>query len=300
QSARPLIIWQWMNGVVNKEGITADLEAYKKAGLGGVQNFQIGGPNQVLIDDPGVQVGNEKWRELMRFAMDECARLGLSFGTHNCPGWSSSAALYVKAEDSMQKLVWSELKVSGPAKLPLKIEQPKVDPKWNYYRDIAVLALPDEAEVPLKSVVDLTTKMDASGLLQWDVPAGKWIILRFGHTTNGKTNFAQSPPSGVGLECDKLSREAVERYWSGYPTMLLDIAGKNAGTALTRIEIDSYEAGPQDWTPAMLAEFKKRRGYDLLPWLPALAKRTLDNKTLTKRFQRDWNQTIADLFADNY
>ena len=79
QSAKPLIIWQWMNGVVSKEGITADLEAYKKAGLGGVQNFQIGGPNQVLIDDPSVQIGNEKWRELMRFAMDECARLGLTF-----------------------------------------------------------------------------------------------------------------------------------------------------------------------------------------------------------------------------
>src|SRR5207249_3690970 len=72
ESAKPIIIWQWMNGVVSREGITADLEAYKRAGLGGVQNFQIGGPNQVLIDDPSVQIGNEKWRELMRFAMDEC------------------------------------------------------------------------------------------------------------------------------------------------------------------------------------------------------------------------------------
>ena len=300
QSARPLIIWQWMNGVVSKEGITADLEAYKKAGLGGVQNFQIGGPNQVLIDDPSVRIGNEKWRELMRFTMDECARLGLTFGTHNCPGWSSSAAPYVKVEDSMQKLVWTEVKASGPAKVSLKIAQPKVDSKWNYYRDIAVLAVPDEPEAPLESVIDLTAKMDAGGELHWDAPAGQWIILRFGHTTNGVTNAAQAPPSGVGLECDKLSRAAVERYWAGYPAMLLDIAGKNAGSSFARIEIDSYEAGSQDWTPAMLAEFKKRRGYDLLPWMPALAKRTLGDKALTKRFQRDWNQTIADLFADNY
>ncbi|MEA3188597.1 MAG: (4-O-methyl)-D-glucuronate---lignin esterase [Chthoniobacter sp.] len=300
ESARPLIIWQWMNGVVSKEGITADLEAYRKAGLGGVQNFQIGGPNQVLIDDPSVQIGNERWCELMRFAMDECARLGLSFGTHNCPGWSSSAAPYVKAEDSMQKLIWTEVKASGSAKVSLKLEQPKVDPKWNYYRDIAVLALPDQPEVPVESVIDLTAKMDASGELNWDAPAGQWIILRFGHTTNGRTNVEQAPPSGVGLECDKLSRAAVERYWAGYPAMLLDIAGKNAGTSFTRIEIDSYEAGPQDWTPAMLAEFKKRRGYDLLPWLPALAKKALENVALTKRFQRDWSQTIADLFADNY
>ncbi|MCX6896676.1 MAG: glycosyl hydrolase, partial [Verrucomicrobia bacterium] len=300
QSAKPLIIWQWMNGVASREGITADLEAYKRAGLGGVQNFQIGGTNQALADDPSVQIGNDKWRELMRFAMDECARLGLTFGTHNCPGWSSSAAPSVKVEDSMQKLVWTEVKVSGPAKISLKIKQPKVDPQWNYYRDIAVLALPDEPVVATESVVDLTAKMDANGELHWDAPAGKWIILRFGHTTTGRSNAAQAPPSGVGLECDKLSRVALERYWAGYPAMLLNLAGKNAGTAFTRIEIDSYEAGPQSWTPAMLPEFKQRRGYDLLPWLPALAKKTIGDEARTKRFQHDWKQTIADLFADNY
>src|SRR5205823_5202407 len=107
-------------------------------------------------------------------------------------------------------------------------------------------------------------------------------------------------PPGVGLECDKFSRAAVERYWAGYPTMVIADAGKNAGTSFTRIEIDSYEAGPQDWTPAMFDEFKKRRGYVLLPWMPALAGRTLGDKALTKRFQRDWKQTIGDLFADNY
>lgn len=300
QSAKPLIIWQWMNGVVSKEGITADLEAFQRVGLGGVQNFQIGGPNQALADDPSVQIGNEKWRGLMRFTIDECARLGLTFGTHNCPGWSSSAAPDVKAEDSMQKLVWTEVKASGPAKVSLKIEAPKVDPKWNYYRDIAVLAVPDQAVSPVDSVIDLTAKMDAKGELRWDAPAGQWTILRFGHTTNGKTNHEQAPPSGVGLECDKMSRTAVERYWSGYPAMLLGLAGGKAGTTFTRIEIDSYEAGPQNWTPAMPAEFKKRCGYDLLPWLPVLAGKTLGDAALTKRFQRDWNQTIADLFADNY
>jgi hypothetical protein len=300
QQAKPLIIWQWMNGCVSRAGITADLEAFKKAGLGGVQNEQIGGPLQALADDPSVQIGNENWRELMRFTMDECARLGLTFGTHNCPGWSSSAAPYVKAEDSMQKLVWTEVKASGPAKVSLKIEQPKADPKWNYYRDIAVFALPDKPETPLESVIDLTAKMNASGELQWDAPAGQWVILRFGHTTTGMTNANQAPLAGVGLECDKFSRAAVERYWAGYPSMLLALAEKNAGTSFTRIEIDSYEAGPQDWTPEMAAEFKKRRGYDLLPWLPALAKKTLGSEALTKRFQRDWTQTISDLFADNY
>jgi alpha-L-rhamnosidase len=299
-SAKPLIIWQWMNGVVSREGITADLEAFHRAGLGGVQNFQIGGPRQALADDPSVQIGNEKWRGLMRFAMDECARLGLSFGTHNCPGWSSSASPEVKPEDSMQKLVWTETKVSGPAAVALKIKQPEVDPKWDCYRDIAVLALPDLPEAPAESVIDLTAKMNADGALHWDAPEGPWVILRFGHTTTGKTNESQSPTAGVGLECDKFSRAAVEKYWAGYPATLLGLAGKNAGASFTRIEIDSYEAGPQDWTPAMFEEFKKYRGYDLRPWLPALAGKTLGGKNLTERFKRDWKQTTADIFADNY
>ncbi|MBQ2344921.1 MAG: hypothetical protein II390_04850, partial [Prevotella sp.] len=49
--AKPIMIWQWMDGLITKEGITADLEAYQKAGIGGVQNFQVGGNAQGLVKD---------------------------------------------------------------------------------------------------------------------------------------------------------------------------------------------------------------------------------------------------------
>src|SRR5205823_2023632 len=103
-----------------------------------------------------------------------------------------------------------------------------------------------------------------------------------------------------GLECDMMSRAALDAFWAAYPAEIVKLAGQHAGKTLKRFEIDSYEAGPQDWTPAMREEFRKRRGYDLLPWLPALAKRTVENAELTARFQRDWKQTITDLFADDY
>ena len=105
---RPLIIWQWMDGLVTKEAITKDLEAFKAAGLAGVQNFQIGGDDQIRVGDPTCAIGSEKWKGMMRWAMDECQRLGLTFGTHNCPGWSSSAYPTVTPEYSMQKLIFSE------------------------------------------------------------------------------------------------------------------------------------------------------------------------------------------------
>ena len=297
-SARPLIFWQWMNGCVSKEGITADLKSFKRVGLGGVQNFQVGG-SESSLDDPSVQIGNPQWRGLMRFAENECARLGLSFGTHNCPGWSSSGSPRVAVEDSMRKLVWTEQDFTGPGKFSGKLAQPAVDPKWNYYRDIAVLAVSKSEPTAAVKVIDLTGKMDAGSQLVWDAPAGDWTILRFGHTTTGKIN-GTAPVSGQGLECDKMSRAAVDKFWAGYPAQLIADAGTNAGKTFVRLEIDSYEAGCQDWTPAMREEFKKRRGYDPLPWLPVLAGKIIGDQNLSRRFQQDWKQTISDLFVENY
>ena len=297
--AKPLVLWQWMNGCVSKEGITADLESYQRAGLGGVQQFLIGG-NQAILDDPTVQVLNPKWRGLMSFAITECARLGLSFGTHNGPGWSASGGPWVKVEQSMQKLVWSRTEFTGPGEFSGLLARAAVDPKWNFYRDVAVLAVPSGDPIARRAVVDLSAGMNPDGQLHWQAPAGQWTILRFGHTTTGQMNDATAPPSGSGLQCDMMSRDALEAFWAAFPAEVVRLAGPQAGKAFKRFEIDSYEAGPQDWTPAMREEFRKRRGYDLLPWLPALTRRTVESPELTARFQRDWKQTITDLFAENY
>src|SRR4051812_31290266 len=150
QSARPLVFWQWMNGCVTKEGITSDLESYQRVGLGGVQQFLVGG-SEAILTDPTVEVLNPKWRELMRFAIEECARLGLTFGTHNCPAWSASGSPGVLREDAMKKLVWSVTVVADGADVaPAALPQPAADPR--YYRDVVVLALPAEGTTSLGDV----------------------------------------------------------------------------------------------------------------------------------------------------
>jgi len=296
--AKPIMIWQWMDGLVTKEGITADLEAYKEAGIGGVQNFQVGGPMQTLIKDTTNAIGSDKWQRLMRFAIDECRRLGLSFGTHNCPGWSSSAYPTVRPEYAMQQLVWSKTVASGRKRTYLVL--PKTDPQYRYYRDVAVIAIPDNDSVSLSQVVNLTDKMDRKGVLHWRMPKGRWRIYRFGHTPTGKTNAGTAPESGVGLECDKMSREAVRHFWETYPSVLMSLAGDEVGKTFQRLEIDSYEAGGQDWTSAMPVEFQKRRGYDMLTWLPVAAGVTVENSVSSKKFMNDWRETVTDLFAEYY
>src|SRR3954469_24687196 len=150
ESARPLVFWQWMNGSVTKEGITSDLESFQRVGLGGVQNFLVGG-SEATVTDPNVQVLNPQWRELMRFSIEECARLGLSFGTHNCPGWSASGSPGVLPADAMKKLVWTAKDVEAGTAVELKsLPSPAADSR--YYRDVITLAMRTDAAVQLNDV----------------------------------------------------------------------------------------------------------------------------------------------------
>lgn len=305
QQNRPLIIWQWMDGLVTKEGITRDLEAFKEAGLAGVHNFQIGGPDQIRISNPDNAIGSENWKELLRWTLDECERLGLTFGTHNCPGWSSSAYPTVEPKYSMQKLIYTDTPYrKGDRKLILPT--PEVDQKWNYYEDVAVFALPNDSIASLSHIINLTDYFNSTnGELKLPkklkLPENS-SILRIGQTTNGKTNEAQAPESGRGLECDKINRDAVKKFWDGYPSMIVEIAGQHAGKTFTHFEIDSYEAGGQTWSPALPKEFLERKGYDIVPYLPYMAGRIkeIDGKENTKRFLKDWESVVTDCLAENY
>ncbi|MDE5840558.1 MAG: hypothetical protein K2H49_06515, partial [Muribaculaceae bacterium] len=302
---KPLIIWQWMDGLVTEEGITRDLEAFKEAGLAGVQNFQIGGPQQMRIGNPENAIGSENWKGLLRWTLDECERLGLTFGTHNCPGWSSSAYPSVTPEQSMQKLVFTETPYMG-GRRKMRLAAPEVDPQWNYYEDVAVIAIPSDSTASMQQIHDLSKYFNRpKGELilpkKFRLPEN-YIIMRIGQTTNGKTNEAQAPETGRGLECDKLSREAVKAFWEGYPAMVIETAGHHAGKTFTHFEIDSYEAGGQTWSPVLPEEFMKRKGYDIIPYLPYMAGRLteIDGKENTSRFLKDWRNVVTDCVAENY
>jgi hypothetical protein len=162
-----------------------------------------------------------------------------------------------------------------------------------------VVYVPDDSIVSLE---DIRVFMPSDFPISPSVRRGQGggFLYRFGHTTNGKTNSSTAPAGGVGLECDKMSREAVKQFWDAYPAQIIDLAGNETGRTFQRLEIDSYEAGGQEWTRLMPEEFQKRRGYDILPWLPALAGVTINSKEDTKKMKRDWQETVTDLFAENY
>lgn len=295
----PHVLWQWMNGCVTKEGITYDLESFRRVGITNVQQFLIGGI-EADITDTSVTILSDKWNELMRFSWDECKRLGIDFGTHNCPGWSSSGAPGITPDLSMQKLVWAKTTLSGKGSSGALIHRSEVDARWNYYQDICLVILPKvQITVPQKNVKVLKNALDSKGRLRRALPEGEWEVLRFGHTTTGNKNLT-APISGQGLEVDKMCRKALRKFWELFPAKLIEMAGDHAGNAFKRIELDSYEAGNQTWTPAMAKEFQTRRGYVLYPWLATLAGYVVESPEVSNRFRYDWMRTINQLFAENY
>jgi hypothetical protein len=302
-SARPHTWWHWMNGNFTREGITADLEAMKRVGIGGAQIFNV---------DCGIPAGPVKftspeWRDLVKYAAEEAQRLGLELCLHNCAGWSSSGGPWNTPEHAMQTVTTSERRVTGPQHFSGVLPAPPA--KLDFYRDIAVLAFPVPASktatsarvVPRVAIVDLSSRLQPGGQIEWDVPPGEWVILRVGYTPTGQENHP-APAEGTGLECDKFSREALDAHWAGFVQKVLDDLGPLAGQgkALNNVLIDSYEVGEQNWTPRARAEFQKRRGYDPLLYLPTIAGWVVENRAVAERFQWDVRRTIADLFAENY
>lgn len=148
-------------------------------------------------------------------------------------------------------------------------------------------------------LVDLTPYVDASGRLDWIAPKGSdWRVVRFVNCATGGS-VKHGRPNLMGLECDKLSSKAAEIHWQHYTKPILDTL-RAAGISVGSVCMDSHEAGAQNWTHDFPAMFKKERGYDIRPWLPAMQGYIIGSVQATERFLQDLRRTIADGICNNY
>ena len=327
------MFWFWINGNMTSNGITADLEAMQRVGLGSVVLMEVS------RGEPPGSVGfmTQQWRELFQHVLAEARRLRLEVTMNNSAGWEGSGGPWIKPEQSMQELVWTEINVSGPQRFEGRLLPPGA--LNGYYRDVAVLAFPaaDEHRLPgieLKaaysktmvnklrasslasvknvpftkaiecgSITNLSANMAAEGRLAWEVPSGKWTIMRFGHASNG-VGMKPVPASGQGLNCDKLSSTGIEANFAGMMAKLVKDTGLRPEeirqSGLIGTHIDSWENGAQNWTANMPSEFERRRAYSLLPFLPVMTGRVVGSAEISERFLRDLRQTISELLIANY
>ena len=141
-SARPWVYWFWMNGNLTREGITADLEAMARVGVGGVLIMSVSNG----IPPGPVEFGSDAWRSLFTHAVREAARLGLSVNMNNDDGWTGSGGPWIAPEQSMQELTWSAATIEGGGRVEVDLPRPPVN--LEYYREVAVLAVPGRWEEP--------------------------------------------------------------------------------------------------------------------------------------------------------
>ncbi len=354
-AARPWAYWMWMDGNLDREGITADLEAMRAAGLGGVVICEV----NVGVPRGPVEFMSPEWRGLFKHVVREAERLGLEVTLNAGPGWTGSGGPWVKPEESMQHIVAAAIETAGPSRFDAELPKPPRRPAFfgegglpaeiittmdGFYRDVAVLAFPTPAKGPLVSdidekalyvrapyssqpgvkpflpapsefpglpagaaidparIVDLTDRLTPDGRLAWDVPDGRWTILRFGRTTTG-ANTRPAPVPGLGLECDKLDAAAFDAHYDAFVGALLREIGprRTDGRAgWTTLHIDSWEMGAQNWTGAFREEFRRRRGYDLLPYLPAVTGRPVKDLETSERFLWDLRQTANELVLESH
>lgn len=110
--ARPRVWWHWMNGNITKDGIRKDLEWMRRIGIGGFQNFDADIATPQIVDKRLVFMTPE-WKDAFRFAASEADRLGLEMAIASSPGFSVTGGPWVKPEDAMKKIAWSETVVEG-------------------------------------------------------------------------------------------------------------------------------------------------------------------------------------------
>jgi hypothetical protein len=466
--AKPWTFWYWMFGAVSTDGITADLEAMRDAGLGGAYLMPIKGVAEGAQYEGKAQQLSPEWWRMLDHSFKEADRLGLKLGMHICDGFALAGGPWITPAESMQKVVWSDTIVVGGKMRDLSLPVP--ESFQDYYEDIAAYAIPLDKQpsdthqsplvtygnidaVPLLKPVSRDDKgvfrssspcwiqyeyaepitvrnveivlsgnnyqsqrmkllasddgvnfklvkqmvparqgwqnydfqsthavppttarffrfewtpagsepgsedLDAAkwkpdlkikdillhsspkvhqwegkaglawrvasettadelpadncirtdeiivlpalanGKLTVSLPKGSWRILRMGHTATGHTNATAG--GGKGLECDKFSKKAVQKQFDNWFARMFEHTDADvARRVLKYMHVDSWECGSQNWSDNFAAEFKSRRGYDLMPYLPLLAGVPIESAERSEKVLRDVRTTINDLITD--
>lgn len=192
-----------------------------------------------------------------------------------------------------------ELRLSGEERIDRYEAKAGFEIEPDYYH--LSQNLPDAKGVDPSRILDLTSHMKPDGTLDWTPPPGRWRVQRLGYSLLGTMNHP-APPEATGLEVDKFDGPAVRRYLDHYIGMYKDAAGADlvGKRGVQAILTDSIEVGAANWTPAMVAQFKKLRGYDPTPWLPALTGTIVGSRADSDKFLYDYRRTLADLMASEH
>jgi hypothetical protein len=325
QEMKPWTRWWWQGNAVTEKDLTAALEKYKNAGLGGVEItpiYGVRGEEKHFID-----FLSPAWMDKLVYTLQEAKRLDLGVDLANASGWpfggpwinEDTACKYITSKvfqvrggqtfsDSIYFIQKPILRTQGQMKVNISDIKEPVTANKNL-QEYAFDQIRYEKPLPLILVtayksgkkgftesIDLTGKV-IDGKLTWTAPEGEWTICALFQGYHGKM-VERAGPGGEGNVIDHFSAEALDHYLDKF-----NKAFKNYDISYLRCYFnDSYEvddaSGESDWTPDFFAAFQQINHYDLRKYIPALL--GLDTKEMNSRVIYDYRMTIGELLLKNF
>ena len=310
-----------MGSAVNEADLTAAMEEYKKAGLGGLEITPIYGVKG--YEDQFIKYLSPDWADMLQYTLDEADRLGLGVDMATGTGWPFGGP-WVTPEFACKNLVYKTYTLKAGETLDESVytmQEPLVRTIGRRV-DISELSEPIGANKDLQSIapeqirfkkplplqvlmaysdqgyiLDLTKRVGDNGKLNWTAPAGTWTLYALFQGWHGKM-VERAAPGGEGDVIDHFSEQALTHHLDQFDNAFI---GKNI-RSLRAFFNDSYEVddarGQADWTPDLPAEFQKRRGYSLYDHLPELLSKDSTDKNI--RMLCDYRTTISELLRENF
>ena len=286
--ARIMMRWWWFGPTVQKAELERELRVMRDGGIGGVEVQPV---YPLLPDDEKKGIKNlpylsDEFLEMLRFTSDKTKELGMRMDLTLGSGWSFGGAKTPITEAAGQLRV-ERVKIDANTK---RVPLPSMIPAEQFHG--VFIAKTNGNAIEENSLKELTDIREDNVFLPENT-GGNEVLFFIG----GKSGMQVKRPS-VGAEgyvLNHLDKPSVDNYLKNTGDRLYSAFDKN--NVPYSFFCDSLEVYNQDWTDEFLAEFQKRRGYDLKPYLPALA---MDMGKQTAEIRYDWGRTITELFNERF
>lgn len=319
-TARPKALWPWVNGNASLSQITYELEESKRKGMGGFDIWDIGAsvdPDKVIPAGPAFL--SDQSLQAIAHTINEADRLDLEIGLIFSSSWNAGGS-WVKPEHGAMGLFRSDTIVNGPQTFSSALPFPVIPSNYQgrpnlsslyknpstghpvFYKEVATMAHPyqkDSTITALHQIINLGNKTNNEGIINWDVPAGSWRIIRYVCAPTGQP-LAIPGTNSNGLMLDHFSATAQKANLDYIFEKLKSVTGPLKKRSLKYLVADSYEVNSAVWTPLLPEEFQKRNRYSINSFLPLLDGFKLNDNNINDRFRFDFTKTLSDLIIENH
>ncbi|MEP7373028.1 MAG: glycosyl hydrolase [Chitinophagaceae bacterium] len=317
---RPFVRWWWNGDKIERNELARELRLLKDAGIGGVEINPVKFPARTNdLGELSLQWLSPEWIELLKFTFEEAKSLGIVCDLIVGSGWPFGAE-WLQEEERSQAVVIGTKKLEGPLDYKVSLSElfKEADPAISSpfagrkMEMLSVKMTPSKIN-STENIKDLSDQI-SSGMIQCKIPEGKHVLYAL-VKINGFMEVIQGAPGATGPVLNHYNKAAVKKYLTKMSDSIQQKTGP-LSSHLRSLFSDSLELEGSNWCADMAVEFQKRRGYDLVPWLPFVlykiaamgntwvynhgAEYVLDFKDMIQRIRYDFELTKAELIKERF